>query len=115
MSIRSACAAAILAGSVLVPGSAAAQVIFSINHVVTDNLPHGECMRRADATLRTAGWTYFDKTSEAVWATTRKRQYMASIYCLTTRDVAVITAAGPDSKLTHSMVEELIDEWKRTP
>jgi hypothetical protein len=102
--------------ALLAAGYAHAQgPIMSVNSRVTNNLPQGECMRRAADTLRIADMPQFDTTSSAVWGRTRDGRYMVTIYCLTTRDVAVFAAAGASGKTTHSLVDRLVDTWDRAP
>ena len=104
-------AAALLAAPFLaVP--AAAQSIMTLNHIVTDNMPHAECMSRANRTLQAAGLLYHDTTSEAVWGLSQDRQYMVSIYCLKTRDVAVFAATGAEGSITGSLVTSMTNAWQ---
>jgi hypothetical protein len=111
-SLSTACAmAAGLAASV--PASAQ-QSVMSINHVVTYNMPHHECMRRGSQTLAMARLNQFGTTSEAVWGETYDRMFTAVIYCLTTRDVAVMVVNGPDRGVTHNLVEDLVSAWNRS-
>ena len=106
-------AAAVLA-AVLFAGHADAQgPIMSVNHIVTNNLPHYECMRRAANTLRIADTPQFDTTSSAVWGRTRDGQYIVTIYCLTTRDVAMVAAAGAYGNVTSSLVDGILAAWHR--
>jgi hypothetical protein len=86
----------------------------SINHVVTYNLPHYECMRRGSQTLAMARLNQFGTTSEAVWGETYDRRFTAVVYCLTTRDVAVMVVNGPDRGVTHNLVEDLVSAWNRS-
>ena len=114
MFIRSAGAAVVFAMAWFAAGQANAQSpIMSVNHIVTNNLPHYECMRRASYTLRLADTPQFDTTSEAVWGRTRDGRYMVTIYCLTTRDVAMIAAAGANGNITSNLVDGLIAAWNR--
>ncbi len=54
MFIRSAGAAVVFAVAMLAGQANAQSPIMSVNHIVTNNLPHYECMRRASYTLRLA-------------------------------------------------------------
>lgn len=114
MSIRTAAAALGLAGALLAAAPASAQVIMSLNHVATNGLPFGECMRRAQAALQQSGLLYHDTTSEAVWGRTGDGRYMVSFYCLTQRDVVVLAAAGPEGSGTSSLVNRLLAAWRQT-
>jgi hypothetical protein len=106
-------AAAFLA-AILLAGQANAQSpIMSVNHIVTNNLPHYECMRRAANTLRIADTPQFDATPQAVWGRSRDGHYMVTIYCLTTRDVAMVAAAGAYGNVTANLVDGLIAAWHR--
>jgi hypothetical protein len=107
-------AAAVLA-AVLFAGQANAQSpIMSVNHIVTNNMPHYECMRRAANTLRIADTPQFDTTSSAVWGRSRDGRYMVTIYCLTTRDVAMVAAAGQYGNVTASLVDGIMAAWQRS-
>jgi hypothetical protein len=115
MLVRISFAAAILAAATLTSAPAHAGAIMSLNNRVTDDLPHEDCMRRARATIKDAGFRYHDTTSQAVWGTAHDRRDMVAIYCLTTRDIAVFAAASPtgDGKVTEPLVDRLTDAWER--
>ena len=114
--MRALLIAPLLAAALLAPVSAnAQQTTLSINHVVTHNLPHHQCMRRAADTLREARLRQFDTTLEAVWGNPNNdNRYTVGIYCLTTRDVAVVVASGFDGRETARLVEDVIAAWNRT-
>ncbi|MCW5770755.1 MAG: hypothetical protein KIT16_03905 [Rhodospirillaceae bacterium] len=114
MSIRSAAAALALGGALFAAAPASAQVIMSLNHVATNGLPFAECMRRAQSALQQTGLLYHDTTSQAVWGRTGDGRYMVSFYCLTTRDVVVLAAAGPEGSGTRSLVDRLLAAWNQT-
>lgn len=105
--------AAMAAGLVASAPASAQQTVMSINHVVTYNLPHHECMRRGSDTFNAARLRQFGTTSEAVWASTYDNLYTAVVYCLTTRDVAVMVVNGPDRRVTHTLVEDMVAAWNR--
>jgi hypothetical protein len=96
----------------LAAAPAAAQSIMSLNHVVTANMPHATCMARANRTLSAAQLRYHDTTSEAVWGLSQDGQYMVSIYCLKTRDVAVFAATGAQGSVTGSLITRMINAWQ---
>jgi hypothetical protein len=106
-------ASAVVALLASVPANAQESVM-SINHVVTNNLPHHECMRRGSNALAAARLEQFGTTSEAVWGRTYDRRYTVVVYCLTTRDVAVLAVTGFDRNVTHNLVEDLVGAWHRT-
>lgn len=110
LSFVSAIAAGLVASA---PVSAQQQNVMSINHVITYNLPHHECMRRGSDAFNAARLRQFGTTSEAVWASTYDNVYTAVVYCLTTRDVAVMVVNGPDRRVTHTLVEDLVAAWNR--
>ncbi|MFZ1104650.1 MAG: hypothetical protein WAN86_17670 [Hyphomicrobiaceae bacterium] len=91
----------------------AQSAVLSINHVVTHNMPFDQCLRHASDTFRVANMRQFGTTSEAVWAETADRRYSATIYCLTTRDVAVVAVYGPDRRATASILDNLLEAWRR--
>ena len=113
MCIRSAGIALALSVALFAPISAHAQSVMSLNHVVTDNLPHSECMRRGVDTIRIAGLRHFGTTDEAVWGSTNDNRYTAAVYCLTTRDIAVLAVTGTDRNRTRSIVDDLVAAWRR--
>ncbi len=69
---------------------------------------------RPERTLQAAGLTYYDTTSEAQWAVTQDRAYMVAIYCLRTRDVAVLAATGAEGSTTSSLVSRVAEQWQQT-
>jgi hypothetical protein len=114
MLTRISYAAAGLAAVLLAAAPAAAQSIMTLNHVVTEGLPHADCMSRAGRTLQAAGFVYHDTTSEAQWAVTPDRAYMVAIYCLRSRDVAVLAATGADGSVTSTLVSRISAQWQQT-
>lgn len=96
----------------LLAAPAAAQSIMTLNHIVTDNMPHAECMSRASRTIQAAGLLYHDTTSEALWGLSQDRLYMVAIYCLRTRDVAVFAATGAEGSITGSLVTSMTNAWQ---
>ena len=109
--MRTSLAAALVALPALA-APAAAQSIMSLNHVVTNSMPHAECMDRANRTLSAAGLRYHDTTSEAQWGLSQDGQYMVSIYCLKTRDIAVFAATGAQGAVTGSLITRMINAWQ---
>lgn len=106
-----ACAAAFLG----LATSALAQqnnMRLSINHIVTNGLPHPDCLRQASRTFSEANLREFGKTSEAVWADTGSG-YSATIYCLATRDVAVVAVYGPDGPTAEGWLNRINAAWQR--
>jgi hypothetical protein len=85
----------------------------SINHIVTAGLSHAACLRKAAGTLRAAKLAHFSTTSSALWAYSSDKSQMASIYCLSTRDVAVVAVSGPDRAANHQLVDRLLATWRR--
>jgi len=106
--------AAGLAAALLAAASASAQSIMTLNHIITNGLPHADCMSRAGRTLQAAGLVYYDTTSEAQWAVTPDRAYMIAIYCLRARDVAILAATGADGSMTGSLVGRVQAQWQQT-
>lgn len=92
---------------------AAADNPHSANHIITNGLPHPDCLRKASETFQAAKLRQFGTTSEAVWAYNSDQTQVASIYCLTTRDVAVVIVSGPDRKTNHALVDRLVSVWPR--
>jgi hypothetical protein len=91
---------------------ASAQAAMSFNHFVTDDLPHAQCMAKARTTMRKARLSLLEPTSEAVWAETSDRNKLAAIYCLKTRDVAVVTVAGKRTSETRPILDRLMSAWR---
>lgn len=94
-------------------GPAAADNPHSANHIITNGLPHADCLRKASETFKAAKVKQFGTTSEAIWAYSSDQTQVASIYCLTTRDVAVVIVSGPDRNTNHALVERLVAVWRR--
>lgn len=107
-------AAALAATAAFAAAPAGAQIM-SLNHVVTDGLPHDECMRRAADTILNIGFRSIGSTSEAQWGRSQDDLYSVAIYCLRTRDVAVLAVNGPDRNITSATVSRLLTAWRNTP
>jgi len=69
-------------------------------------------MSRAGRTITAAGLLYHDTTSEAQSGLTQDRLYMVSIYCLTTRDVAVFAATGAEGSVTGPLITRMLNAWR---
>jgi hypothetical protein len=108
--MRKSVYALVVAGA-LFPAPVLAQSALSINHYVTDDMPHDQCMDRARRVIREAGLSSLPKTSEAMWGETSDRRVLASIYCLKTRDVAVIAVAGRRLDDTRPILQRLMKTW----
>lgn len=106
--------AALAAASAFAAVPAGAQIM-SLNHAVTDGLPHEECMRRAAATILNIGFRSIGATSEAQWGKSEDDLYTAAVYCLKTRDVAVFVVNGPARNITSETVSRLLSTWRGTP
>lgn len=89
--------------------------IMSLNHMVTDGLPHHECMRRAADTILNIGYRSIGATSEAQWGKSQDDIYTAAVYCLRTRDVAVFVVNGPARDVTSATISRLLNAWRNTP
>jgi hypothetical protein len=113
MSVRSAIAALGLAGALFAAAPADAQVIMTLNHQATNGLPFDGCMSRAQQALQISGLVYHDRTDQALWGRTADGLYMVSFYCLTSRDVVVFAAAGPQGSGTSSLVNRLVSAWQQ--
>jgi len=114
--IRTAIAAAALAAATsLISAPASAGAIMSLNNRSTNDMTHKECMRKARDTIRRAGFQYHDTTSEAVWGLANDRRDMVSIYCPTTRDIAIFVAGSPTGRgsVTEPLVDRLTDIWDK--
>ena len=98
--------------ALLAPAPASAQAAMSFNHFVTDDLPHAQCMAKARTTMRKARLSLLEPTSEAVWAETSDRNKLASIYCLKSRDVAVVSVAGKRVSETRPILDRLMSAWR---
>jgi hypothetical protein len=114
MRSSSAAAAAAFAASLFAAAPASAQIM-SLNHIVTDGLPHHECMRRAADTILNIGFRSIGATSEAQWGKSQDDLYTAAIYCLRTRDVAVFVVNGPGRDITGQTISNLLGAWRNTP
>lgn len=115
MHIRSICMAVMLAAALLAPVRANAQAaIMSLNSIGTRDLPHADCMKRARAAIKEAGFDYFDTTTEAVWGRTNNNRDMVSIYCLKTHDVAIFAAGSPTGRgsVSEPLVNRLVKAWQ---
>ncbi len=106
---------AALAAAIAVSAAPAGAQIMSLNHQVTDGLPHHECMRRAAATILNIGYRSIGTTSEAQWGKSEDDLYTAAIYCLRTRDVAVFVVNGPARDITSQTISTLLSTWRNTP
>ena len=114
MIIRTALAAATLAAAATFAAAPAnAGAIMSLNNRSTNDMTHKECMQKARDTIRKAGFRYHDTTSEAVWGLANDRRDMVSIYCPTTRDIAIFVAGSPTGRgaVTEPLVDRLTDIW----
>jgi len=98
--------------SILLPASAHAQSALSMNHYVTDDMSHEDCMAKARRVMRKARLSMLDPTSETIWAETSNRNTLAAIYCLKTRDVAVFAVAGRRLNDTRPVLERMVDAWR---
>jgi hypothetical protein len=114
MHFRSALAASALACAVSAAAPAGAQIM-SLNHVVTNGLPHDECMRRAAATILNIGFNSIGATSEAHWGRSPDQRFTVAIYCLKTRDVAMFAVDGPDRNIASETISRLLGAWRTTP
>lgn len=106
--------AAIAAAIAFAAAPAGAQIM-SLNHVVTDGLPHEECMRRGADTILNIGYRSIGATSEAQWGRSQDDLYTVAIYCLRRRDVAVFIVNGPARNVTSETVSRLLSTWRTTP
>ncbi|MBL8663746.1 MAG: hypothetical protein U1F37_12875 [Alphaproteobacteria bacterium] len=106
--------AALAAASAFAAAPAGAQIM-SLNHMVTDGLPHHECMRRAADTILNIGYRSIGATSEAQWGKSQDDLYTAAVYCLRTRDVAVFVVNGPARDVTSATISRLLNAWRNTP
>ena len=113
MRLRPAFAA--LAVACTISAAPAGAQIMSLNHMVTDGLPHHECMRRAADTILNIGYRSIGATSEAQWGKSQDDLYTAAIYCLRTRDVAVFVVNGPARDITSATISRLLSAWRNTP
>jgi len=109
----SAVAAVLTAFATFAPAPASAGAIMSLNNRATNDMSHEECMRKAAAAIRRAGFKYHDTTSEAVWGLANNSRDMVAIYCPTTRDIAIFVAGSPTGRgaVTEPLVDRLTDEW----
>lgn len=98
--------------ALLAPAPASAQAAMSFNHYVTDEMPHAQCMAKARTVMRKARLSLLEPTSEAIWAETSDRNKLASIYCLKSRDVAIITVAGKRITETRPILDRLMSAWR---
>jgi hypothetical protein len=113
MRLRPALAA--LAAVCAISAAPAGAQIMSLNHQVTDGLPHEECMRRGAATILNIGYRSIGSTSEAQWGRSADELYTAAIYCIRTRDVAVFVVNGPARNVTSETIARLLSTWRSTP
>jgi len=111
-------AAALAAGAMISAPTApaSAQVIMTVNHATTGGMTPGACKSKARRVLDVAGIRYHDETASAIWGIQGEGswQYMVVMYCLSTRDVVVFTAAGADRNQTQPLVDRMLDAWNRT-
>lgn len=107
-------APAALAAALAISAAPAGAQIMSLNHQVTDGLPHPDCMRRAADTILNIGFRSIGATSEAQWGKSQDDLYTAAIYCLRTRDVAVFVVNGPARDMTSSTISQLLNAWRTT-
>jgi hypothetical protein len=115
MLIRAASLALVLLAALFVSAPARAGAIMSVNHVSVDDLPLDECLTRARAAIREAGYRYHDKTESAIWGTAADRRDMVVVYCLKGKNIVVFVAASPTGRgsVTERLVNDLVDAWER--
>ena len=112
MLLRICAAATLLAAVAFVPAPASAGAIMSVNNRSLDDVSTEQCLRRARATIKSAGFKYHDATSQAIWGLANDGRDMVVIYC-PTREIAIFVAASPTGKgsVTEPLVNRLTDAW----
>jgi hypothetical protein len=103
---------ALAVAGVLVPAPVHAQSALSMNHFVTDDMPHEDCMAKARRVMRAARLQMLSPTSETIWAETSNRNTLAAIYCLKSRDIALFAVAGRRLDDTRPVLNRMVDAWR---
>jgi hypothetical protein len=103
---------ALAVAGVLIPAPVQAQSALSMNHFVTDDMPHEDCMSKARRTMRSAKLSLLSPTSETVWGESANRNTLAAIYCLKSRDVALFAVSGRRLDDTRPVLNRMLDAWK---
>lgn len=95
--------------------ASAGAVSTSINYIdLAPGTDLQSCLDQGDAALAASGLTSLSRTSSAAWAESRQADALFMVYCITDRQIAVISASAEQDARSDDMgayIDQIIDNF----